>query len=75
VPSLMVLGALSAFLAFVLKPLAVVVLYLSYPFLAYFETVVRTFGSLNLSLQIPSLAWQISIGYYLILAGLYLKTR
>ena len=75
VPSLMVLGALAALLAFVFESLAVLVLYLSYPFLFYFETVVKTFGKIDTSIYVSNFPWQISIGYYLLLFAILIKSR
>lgn len=75
VAPLMVLGALAALLAFVFKPLAVLVLYLSYPFLFYFETVVKTFGRIDTSINLSNFPWQMSIGYYFILFAILIKIR
>jgi uncharacterized membrane protein len=72
---LMVLGALVGLLAFVFKPLALLVLYLSYPFLFYFETIVKTFGRIDTSIYLSNFPWQMSIGYYLLLFAILVKIK
>lgn len=75
VAPLMVLGALAALLAFVFKPLAVLVLYLSYPFLFYFEEAVKAFGNLDTAISLKYLPWQVSVGYYFLLSAILIKIK
>lgn len=75
IPILMVLGALSSLLAFLFEPLAVLVLYLSYPFLIYFESVVRSLGNLGLSFTLSTFPWELGLGYYLLLIAFVIKIK
>lgn len=75
VPILMVLGAIAALLGLVFTPLGVLVLYLSYPFLIYFEWVVKTLGSTNLLFKAQGVPVEILIGYYLLLLAFLVKIK
>lgn len=75
VPSIMVLGAFSALLSFVFEPAAVLVAYLTYPFLYYFETAVEIFGQIAVKFTLQNLPWQIQVGYYLLIFSVILKLK
>jgi competence protein ComEC len=69
VPVLMICGSLAVLFGFVFEPLSYVFLWISYPFLLFFQVVVSYFGrsSLLITLQnIPGIIW---IGYYCLLFG------
>lgn len=70
VPILMILGGFAAILAFVFKPLAIILLYLCLPFLLFFEAVVNYFAGLPGSLVLQNFPWQLVVGYYLILISI-----
>jgi competence protein ComEC len=67
VPILMILGGLAAILAFVFKPLAIILLYLCLPFLLFFEAVANYFAGLSGVISIENVPWQFAFGYYLVL--------
>jgi competence protein ComEC len=67
VPILMILGGLAAILAFVFKPLAIILLYLCLPFLLFFEAVTNFFAVLSGVISIENVPWQLAFGYYLVL--------
>lgn len=79
VPTLMVLGGIGAIVGLALEPLGQLFLYLSLPFLLYFENVVSTFVHFGGILTVRELPWQFVAGYYLIgaavLAVLYKNRR
>ena len=70
VPILMILGGLAAILAFVFKPLVIILLYLCLPFLLFFEAVVNYFAGLPGALVLQNASWQLVVGYYLILIAI-----
>ncbi len=70
VPILMILGGISAIISFVYAPLAVVILYLCIPLLAYFEKIVTVFSGFNGEFIIQNFPWQFSVAYYLFLLSL-----
>jgi len=79
VPTIMVLGGIGAILGLALEPLGQLFLYLSLPFLLYFENVVATFTHFGGLLMARELPWQFVAGYYLIggavLAVIYKNRR
>jgi competence protein ComEC len=70
VPILMILGGFAAILAFVSKPLAIILLYLCLPFLLFFEAIVNFFAGLNGSLVLENAPWQFAVTYYLVLIAI-----
>lgn len=75
VPTLMVLGGLASLTGLILEPSGKIFLYLSLPFLIYFEKIVSFFAGFGqIDLNFP---WQFAIGYYLILLAIvfYLKSK
>lgn len=77
VPVIMILGGLSAVLALIVEPLGTLILYLSIPFLLYFEKVVEIFSKWGGQFEIKSLPILVICGYYLILVSttLFLKQK
>lgn len=69
IPFLMVLGAIAALISFVFEPLARLFLYLSLPFLLYFEKIVTVFTKFELNFTVESVAWQFIVSYYLFLVS------
>lgn len=70
IPPLMVLGSLAALLGILLRPLAIPFLYLSFPFLWYFTSVVEYLGKYNLTLTVTLFPVSLVIGYYVICASI-----
>jgi competence protein ComEC len=69
VPILMMIGGLGAVLSFIIAPLGQVLIYICYPLLLYFETVVNIFGKIGGVLRIENLSWQFTAGYYCLLTS------
>lgn len=71
VPILMMVGGIGAVLGLMLEPVGQFLIYMCYPLLLYFETVVNFFGKIGGILTINSFPWQFSAGYYcLLISGL-----
>lgn len=68
VPILMMVGGLGVVLGLILEPAGQFLIYLCYPLLLYFQTVVNIFGKMGGVIIIQSLPWQFSAGYYCLLA-------
>jgi competence protein ComEC len=75
VPILMTLGSLAVISGFIFKPLAQGLLYVSLPFLFFFEAVVSFFGGIELNFTIENPPWEMGVGYYLVLGALLLFMR
>jgi len=75
VPSLMVVGGVSAILSFLVQPLARLLLLLGLPILIYFEAVVKFFSGLGAVVKISELNWFVIVGYYLLVISLILFLR
>lgn len=72
IPLLMVLGAIAAFFSFVFAPLSSFFLYLSLPFLYFFESVVGVFAQFGNTLNIKNFPLSFVIAYYLFLISIIL---
>lgn len=72
VPILMMIGGIGAILSFILVPLGKLLIYLCYPLLLYFETVVNISGKLGGMLIIKNFPWQFVAGYYCLLISVLL---
>lgn len=72
VPILMVLGGLGAILGLILGPLGQSLIYLCYPLLIYFESIVNIFGEIGGIIAIKTLSWQFTAGYYCLLISVLL---
>lgn len=75
VPILMVIGGAASVLGLLIEPLGRMFLYLTLPFLLYFEVIVNWFGSNTQQLSIESLPPAISLGYYLVLLSIIVWIR
>lgn len=69
IPVLMILGAASAIVSFVFEPLAKLILFISLPFLMYFQSVAMFFSDLKGSMVLEAISWQFVVSYYLFLAS------
>lgn len=67
IPALMAIGGAAAILSFIFYPIAKLLLYLSLPFLIYFETIIRLFSQFEWSLSFSAIPLPLIIGYYCIL--------
>jgi len=72
IPGIMVIGGMGAIFGIMLPSLGQLILYLSLPFLLYFERVIMFFGSIEGVLRIEEPPWQFGIGYYLLLCAVVL---
>lgn len=75
VPIIMIFGILAAFLSLLHPLLAMPIIYLCYPFLAFFTFVIDVFSRFDLSLSVENLPQTIIYGYYLILFGIVLAAK
>ncbi|MDO8658852.1 MAG: ComEC/Rec2 family competence protein [Candidatus Levybacteria bacterium] len=75
VPILMVLGGLGAIFGVLLEPVGKIFLYLSLPFLLYFEKLVSFFSVFNAGFNFESVPWQLITGYYAVLISVLLFFR
>lgn len=77
VPIVMTFGAMGLIAGIFFEPLGVLFLYLSMPFLWYFEWVVSFFGGFGLNWVVEGLGWEVVVGYYLVVAGwlVFLRKR
>lgn len=69
VPVIMAIGGISAILGLIFMPLGSVLVYLSYPFLLYFEKIINLFGKMGETVSVQELSWPIIIGYYSMLTS------
>jgi competence protein ComEC len=72
VPILMMVGGVGAIFGLILMPLGQIFIYLCYPLLLYFESVVNFFGNMGGVLTIQSFPWQFAVGYYCLLISFLL---
>jgi len=75
VPILMIVGGVGAILGLILEPLGKLLIYLCYPLLLYFESVVRFFGTMGGIIAIQSLSFEFIAGYYCLLASVLILFR
>lgn len=75
VPILMVVGGVGAILGLILAPLGQLLIYLCYPLLLYFETMVNFFGKIGGVLTINNFPWQFTVGYYCLLVSVLLISK
>lgn len=75
VPILMAVGGIGVLASWVFQPLGQLIIYLSYPLLFYFESVVNFFGKIGGVIAIENLPWQFSVGYYCLLASVLLTFK
>ena len=65
----MVVGGFGAILGLIVAPLGQLLIYLCYPLLLYFETIVNFFGGIGGVLVVNNFPWQFSVGYYCLLVS------
>lgn len=75
IPVLMIIGGFSAILSFVFEPLARILLFLSIPFIFYFEKTTELTSNIGPMIKINIFPWQFTVGYYLILASILLTFK
>jgi competence protein ComEC len=75
VPILMILGGIGAVVGFFSVFLGEIFIFLCLPFLLYFEKIVSIFGKNSALLNLQSVPWQISVGYYSIILALIFFVR
>lgn len=69
VPILMMVGGVGAVLGLVLAPIGQFLIYLCYPLLLYFETMVNFFGKVGGVISVSAISWQLVAGYYCLLSS------
>lgn len=76
IPPLMIFGSLALILGLIFYPLGLIFIYLCLPLLWYFEKIVVFISSLPAVFSLNSgIPWELSVGYYLILASLVIFLR
>lgn len=75
VPILMVLGAAGILLSLFIEPVGGLVIYFTYPFLWYFETVIRFFADKPVQIRIDFMPVGMTVGYYLCLVAVVWYVR
>lgn len=73
IPILMVLGTVGVVAGLIFVPLGKMIIFLTIPFLWFFELVVSFFGSFNLNFMVDDFHWSLTVGYYLIIAALIFR--
>lgn len=72
IPILMILGGIGALVGFVFEPLGRIIIFLSFPFLFYFQEVILFFSQFQLNLQVQNVSIFLIVGYYLLLGSMLL---
>jgi len=72
IPTLMVVGGVGSMLGMLAEPLGMVSLYLSLPFLLYFQKLVSVFATFGGVASFSLIPWQFSLSYYSFLVALVL---
>lgn len=67
VPALMVVGGIASIVGVVFEPFGKLILYLSFPFLIYFQKIVEIFASFKGVISFNQFPWQFVVGYYILL--------
>ena len=75
VPILMVIGGVGGVLGLFFDMLGKSVIFLSLPFILYFEKIIDVFSNFGGILKIENLSWQIVCGYYLLLGVAVYKLK
>lgn len=75
VPILMMVGGVGAILGLIFGPLGQLLIYLCYPLLLYFETIVNFFGKIGGVVTVKTFPWQFSVGYYCLLVSALLISK
>ena len=75
VPFVMLIGSLAAILTFIFLPLAQVTVYVVYPLLWYFKTVVLWGSTIPSVWQVNEFPLTLTLGYYCVIVGLILMLR
>lgn len=70
IPILMVLGGIGAILGILFEPVGRIFIYLSLPFLLYFEKTVTLFSSWGGVINIQEFPWQFTVSYYSLLGAI-----
>ena len=75
VPILMVIGGVGGVLGLFFDLAGKSVIFLSFPFILYFEKIIDVFSNFGGILKIENLSWQIVCGYYLLLGVVVYKLK
>lgn len=76
IPPIMVIGGAASLTGMFFAPLGSILLYLSMPFLIYFEKMIALFSNFG-QVEIGNISWQLVVGYYFLLCAivLYFKNK
>lgn len=69
VPILMAIGGIGAIISLIFAPVGQLIIYLCYPLLLYFESIVNLFGKMGGVIAIQTVPWQFIAGYYCLLVS------
>lgn len=75
VPIVMTIGGVAVLVGLLVPPVAQLILYISLPFLLFFEAVVSFFGGFGWNIEVNSFPWPMAVGYYLVTASLVMFIR
>ncbi len=75
VPILMIIGGVGGVLGLFFDLGGRLVIFLSLPFILYFEKIINIFSNFGGILKIENLSWQIVLGYYLLLGAVVYRLR
>lgn len=75
IPILMLLGTLGVITGLIFAPVGKLILFLSLPFLLFFENVVTFFGGFHFNFVMEEFPWELGVGYYLIVGALLIGLR
>ena len=70
IPTVMAVGGIGAIVGIILEPFGKLILYLSIPFLFYFQKTVEIFAGFKGAITFNQIPWQFVVGYYILLLGL-----
>lgn len=74
IPFLMIIGAISVFVGLIFQQAGHAILLLALPPLWYFKEVVTFFGKFS-PIQLQTLSWQFTLGYYLLLSSFLIFSK
>ena len=69
IPALMVIGGLGFIFSVFLEPLGRATMYLSFPFLIYFEFIINLFSNFSGAISVRTFSWPFIASYYLLLVS------
>ena len=71
----MAIGGIGAIIGLIFAPFGQLIIYICYPLLLYFESVVDFFGRMGGVITLQAVSWQFIAGYYCLLSSVSLIFR